>query len=134
TLLALTVPEPRHQTVVYDDGSGDTLEVPLGTTAFVSGGTAFDLLSAAQQDWARKTRVRYAPHPYVWMRNARARSNGLGLLSEGLELPREELPPFEDRKITTLPLVWTNPLTGRLSLQLHAYCVEDLRVDGEWVG
>jgi alpha-ketoglutarate-dependent taurine dioxygenase len=134
TLLALTVPEPRHETVVYDDGSGDTLDVSLGTTAFVSGGKAFDLLSATQRAWALTTMVRYAPHPYVWMRNARARSNGLGLLSEGLELRRDELPPFEERKIVTLPLVWANPLTKRLSMQVHAYCVEDLIVDGQPVG
>jgi len=134
TLLALTVPEPRQQTVTYDDGTGDTLDVPLGTTAFVSGGKAFDLLSPAQKAWALATVVRYAPHPYVWMRNARARSNGLGLVTEGRELRRDELPAFEEGKITTLPLVWKNPLTGQLSLQLHAYCVEDLIVDGQSVG
>ena len=134
TLLALAVPEPRRETVVYDDGSGDSLDVTLGTTAFVSGAKAFDLLSPAQRAFALKTTARYAPHPYVWMRNARARSNGLGLVSEGRELGRDELPPFEDDKITRLPLVWTNPLTGRRSLQLHAYCVEDLLVDGEALG
>ncbi|HEY4185982.1 MAG TPA: TauD/TfdA family dioxygenase [Polyangia bacterium] len=134
TLLALTVPEPREETVVYDDGSGDTVEVPLGTTAFVSGANAFALLSPAQRAWALKTKVRYAPHPYVWMRNARARSNGLGLITEGRELTRAELPSFDEAKITTLPLVWRNPLTGRYALQLHSYCVEDLIVDGESVG
>lgn len=134
TLLAIKVPEARHQTVVYDDGSGDTLDVTLGTTAFVSGAQAFARLSPAERTWVLKTKARYAPHPYVWMRNARARSNGLGLVSEGRELPRSELPPYEIGKITTLPLVWKNPLTGELSLQLHAYCVEDLIVDGRPVG
>jgi alpha-ketoglutarate-dependent taurine dioxygenase len=134
TLLAIKVPEARRQTVLYDDGSGDTLDVPLGTTAFVSGVKAFELLSPTQRAWALKTKARYAPHPYVWIRNARARSNGLGLVSEGRELSREELPPFEESKITTLPLVWKNPLTGQLALQLHAYCVEDLIVDGQSVG
>jgi len=134
TLLALKVPEARHETIVYDDGTGDTLDVTLGTTAFVSGETAFSLLSPAQKEWALHTKARYAPHPYVWMRNARARSNGLGLFSEGRELSRAELPPYEDAKITTLPLVWKNPLTGKPALQLHAYCVEDLIVDGEPVG
>ena len=85
TLLALKVPEARRETVVYDDGSGDKLEVQLGTTAFVSGEKAFALLSPAQRV-GLKTKARYAPHPYVWMRNARARSNGLGLHSEGREL------------------------------------------------
>lgn len=33
TLYALSVPSGPHQTVRYDDGTGDELEVPLGTTA-----------------------------------------------------------------------------------------------------
>ena len=134
TLLAITVPEPRVQTVAYDDGTGDTLRVPLGTTAFVSGYAAFESLSHDAQDWALRTRARYAPHPYVWIKNARARSNGLGLVSEGRELRRDQLPAFEEGKITTLPLVWVNPVTGRRALQLHAYCVEDLLVDGKPIG
>ncbi len=134
TLLALEVPEPRTQTVMYDDGSNDTLEVSLGTTAFVSGYQAFEALSPSDQDWALRTSARYAPHPYVWMRNARARSTGLGLVSEGKELRRDELPSYEDGKITTFPLVWVNPLTGRRALQLHAYCVEELLTDGQAIG
>jgi alpha-ketoglutarate-dependent taurine dioxygenase len=131
TLLALEVPENRPQTVVYDDGSGDTLPAPLGTTAFVSGYQAFAELSPSQRDWALRTQARYAPHPYVWIRNARARSNGLGLESEGKELRREELPPFDESDITTLPLVWVNPVTREPALQLHAFCVEELLTDGE---
>ncbi len=134
TLLALEVPEARTQTVSYDDGSGDTLEVSLGTTAFVSGYQAFEALSSSDQAWALRTSVRYAPHPYVWMRNARARSTGLGLVSEGKELGRQELPSYDESKITTLPLVWLNPLTGRRALQVHAYCVEQLLTDGKPLG
>ena len=63
TLLALKVPEARRETVLYDDGTGDTLEVSLGTTAFVSGAKAFELLSPAQQEWALTTKARYAPAP-----------------------------------------------------------------------
>jgi alpha-ketoglutarate-dependent taurine dioxygenase len=131
TLLALEVPENRPQTVVYDDGSGDTLSVPLGTTAFVSGYQAFRALSSEKRDWALRTQARYAPHPYVWIRNAKARSNGLGLESEGKELRRDELPPFEDAEITTLPLVWVNPVTREPALQLHGFCVEQLITDGK---
>jgi alpha-ketoglutarate-dependent taurine dioxygenase len=134
TLLALQVPENRPQTVVYDDGSGDTLPVPLAATAFVSGYQAFRDLSREQQDWAVRTQVRYAPHPYVWIRNARARSNALGLESEGKELPREALPPFDIGGITTLPLVWVNPLTGEPALQAHASCIEELITDGRPLG
>ena len=134
TLLALQVPAARKQVVRYDDGSGDVLPVTLGTTAFVSGYAAFESLPPELQAWAQRTSARYAPHPYVWMKNARARSNGLGLVSEGRELRRDELPEFEPSKVTTLPLVWENPLTGRRALMLHAYCVEELLVDGQPIG
>jgi xanthine dioxygenase len=134
TLLALEVPESRDQTVVYDDGSGDTLSVPLATTAFVSGYRAFRDLSPEQKDFALRTVVRYAPHPYIWIRNARAMPDGLGLVSEGRELARADLPPFEEAEMATLPLVWINPRTGEPALQAHACCVEDLVTDGEPVG
>jgi xanthine dioxygenase len=134
TLLALQVPESRPQTVVYDDGTSDTLAVSLGTTAFVSGYQAFRALSPERRDWALRTQARYAPHPYVWIRNARARSNGLGLETQGKELRRDELPPFEESEITTLPLVWINPVTGEPALQLHAFCVEQLITDGRPLG
>jgi xanthine dioxygenase len=134
TLLALTVPKERTQTVMYDDESGESLQVGLGSTAFVSGYTAFERLSAEQQAWALRTSARYAPHPYIWMRAARARSNGLGLVSEGKELQRSELPGVDESKVMTLPLVWTHPHTGRRALQVHAFCVEDLLQDGRSLG
>jgi alpha-ketoglutarate-dependent taurine dioxygenase len=134
TLLALEVPKDREQIVQYDDGSADTRAVSLGTTAFVSGYQAFAGLTPEQQAWALRTQVRYAPHPYIWMRNARARANGLGLESEGKELGRHELPAFEADQISSLPLVWVNPLTKRPALQVHAFCVEDLITDGRAVG
>ncbi len=133
TLLALEVPENRQQTVLYDDGSGDTLPVGLGATAFVSGYRAFRDLSPEQQRYALRTRARYAPHPYVWMRNARAIPTGLGLVSQGKELDRAELPPFEQAEIATLPLVWVNPVTLEPALQVHACCVEALITGDETV-
>jgi len=130
TLLALQVPESRPQTVLYDDGSGDTLSVPLAATAFVSGSRAFRDLTPEQQHFALRTQVRYAPHPYVWIKRARAHATGLGLVSEGKELPRAELPPYREDEILSLPLVWVNPLTGEHALQAHACCVEQLITDG----
>jgi alpha-ketoglutarate-dependent taurine dioxygenase len=134
TLLALEVPKNRQQTVLYDDGSGDALSVPLGTTAFVSGYRAFRDLSDEQKAFALRTQARYAPHPYVWIRNARALSSGLGIASESRELERAALPPFEEASIAKLPLVWVNPVTREPALQIHACCVEDLVVDGHRVG
>lgn len=52
TLQAVQVPKGRTQTLRYDDGSRDELQVPLGTTAFVSGRTMFDRLSPAEKSLA----------------------------------------------------------------------------------
>ncbi|KAK8065421.1 alpha-ketoglutarate dependent xanthine dioxygenase [Apiospora hydei] len=114
TLLAVKVPGGgRRQTCRYEDGSGDELDVPLGTTAFVNGEAMYNSLSEADKEFARTTKVEYAPHPYVWMSSARSRSDGLGLVSEGLQ---------------TLPMCWRNPVTGRLALQVHPSAVRALHL------
>lgn len=128
TLLAVRVPGGRRQTCRYDDGTGDELTVPLGTTAFVSGYTMYDRLTPAEQEFVRTTRVEYAPHPYIWMSGARSRSDGLGLVSEGKELAPSELPEVDAAKIQILPMAWRNPVTGRLSLQVHPSAVRRLHL------
>ena len=105
TLYGITVPKGDRQTVRYDDGTGDELSVSLAPTAFVSGRTIFEILPPELKSLAVRTSVRYAPHPYIWMAPARARPTGLGIESEGLELPTGELPDWEESKIQTLPVV-----------------------------
>ncbi|KAJ3861426.1 hypothetical protein EV359DRAFT_66491 [Lentinula novae-zelandiae] len=83
----------------YDDGTGDELEVPLATTAFVSGQTRFQLLPSELKSVAVRADVKYAPHPYVWMAPAHAKSTGLGIESKGLETPLEQLPSWVEDKI-----------------------------------
>ncbi|KAK0465913.1 uncharacterized protein EV420DRAFT_1261465 [Desarmillaria tabescens] len=46
------------------------------------------------------------------MAPAHAMPTGLGIESEGLELPLSELPPWEEAKLKILPVVWKNPVTG----------------------
>ncbi|KKY16032.1 putative alpha-ketoglutarate dependent xanthine dioxygenase [Diplodia seriata] len=128
SLLAVRVPKGRRQTCRYDDGSGDELDVPLGTTAFVSGYRMYDLLSAADKHFVRTSKVEYAPHPYVWMSTAASRPTGLGMISEGKELPEAELPPVEQDKIMVLPMCWKNPVTGRLALQVHPSAVRKIHL------
>ncbi len=41
----------------------------------------------------------------VWMAPAHALSTGLGIESEGLELPLDELPPWEESRVKIFPLV-----------------------------
>lgn len=57
------------------------------------------------------------------MSSARALSTGLGLHSEGLELPESELPPIDEKKIMIFPMTWKNPVTGKLALQIHPSAV-----------
>ncbi|KAJ5565474.1 hypothetical protein N7513_001716 [Penicillium frequentans] len=123
TLLAVAVPKGRRQTLLYDDGTGETMDVPLGTTAFVSGQRMYDLLSEEDKEFVRTSKMEYAPHPYIWMSPAHSRSTGLGLHSEGLELPSSELPPIDEKKIMVFPMVWKNPVTGKLALQVHPSAV-----------
>lgn len=119
SLLAVTVPKGRRQICRWDDGTGAELDVPLGTTAFFSGYRLYQMLSEEDKEFARTSRVEYAAHPYVWISSAHARSNGLGLFSEGLEIPDDKLPPIEVAKIKTYPMVWRNPVTGEYALMVY---------------
>ncbi|OBT62165.1 hypothetical protein VE03_08380, partial [Pseudogymnoascus sp. 23342-1-I1] len=128
SLMAVKVPQGRRQIVRYDDGTGDELEVPLGTTAFVSGYQMYDLLSDNDKAFARTSKIEYAPHPYIWMSGAASRSDGLGMLSEDKEIPLSDLPPIEDSKIKILPMCWKNPITGKLALQIHPSAVKAIHL------
>lgn len=129
SLYGIAMPHGKNQIVRYDDGSNEYLPVPQGTTAFVSGAQAFDELSAAQKSLAVRTTVTYAPHPYVWMKDARSNSLGLGLVSQDKELALTQLPSWEESKVQRLPMCWKNPVTGRLHLQVHASAVMALSIE-----
>lgn len=129
TLLAVKVPAGRTQTLRYDDGTGDEMTVPLGTTAFASGEIMYDILSDEDKAFARSTKVEYAAHPYIWMSTARSRSTGLGMVSEGKELTTDDLPPINEAAIQVLPMCWRNPVTGRLALQIHPSAVRCLHLE-----
>ncbi|CAM1509754.1 Fc.00g000890.m01.CDS01 [Cosmosporella sp. VM-42] len=128
SLLAVRVPGGRTQTCLYDDGTGEEKEVPLGTTAFASGYAMYNRLSPEDQEFVRTTKVEYAPHPYVWMSSAKSRSDGLGIVSEGKEVPLSDLPPIEEDKIQILPMLWRNPVTGELALQVHPSAIQKLHL------
>ncbi|KAK4687520.1 xanthine dioxygenase, partial [Tremellales sp. Uapishka_1] len=119
TLYAVKVPSGDEQTCRYDDGTGDEVKVPLGGTVFVSGKNMFDILPAELKSLAVRTKVKYAPHPYVWMSKAHALPTGLGIENEDLELPLEELPEWEESKVKLFPMCWKNPTTGGLHIQVH---------------
>jgi len=129
TLYAVNVPGGPRQVCRYDDGTGDELEVPLGTTAFVSGRTMFEILPKDLKSVAVRSKVRYTPHPYVWMTPAKAMPTGLGIESDGLELPINELPAWEESKVKVFPLCWANPVTKELHFQVHPCGVSEIFID-----
>ncbi|WWD20010.1 hypothetical protein CI109_104483 [Kwoniella shandongensis] len=129
TLYAVKVPRGEPQTCRYDDGTGDELKVPLGGTVFVSGKNMFDILPDEYKSLAVRTKVRYAPHPYVWMSKAHALPTGLGIENEGLEMDLEELPEWDESKVKVFPVCWKNPVTGALHLQVHPCGAQQLLID-----
>ncbi|KAG0745827.1 hypothetical protein G6F57_010459 [Rhizopus arrhizus] len=134
TLFGIKNPESRREIVRYDDGSNDEIEVQLGTTAFVSGQRAFEILSPEMKELAFKTQVKYAAHPYLWISKAKAHSTGLGMVSEGKELSKDQLPEINEADIKIYPMLWKNPVTNKIHLQVHPAAVEDLIIDGKPVG
>ncbi|CAD6448397.1 2f991c80-5b31-447a-bbd8-49fe0e20ab61 [Sclerotinia trifoliorum] len=128
SLMAVKVPAGRRQTLRYDDGTGEEMDVPLGTTAFVSGQNMYNLLSEDDKEFVREAKVEYAPHPYIWMSPAKSRSTGLGMVSDGIELPLSELPPVDEKDIKILPMCWKNPVTGNLALQIHPSAIKAIHL------
>ncbi len=105
----------------------------------------FDILPKELKSVAVRTVVKYAPHPYVWMAPAHALPTGLGIETEGLELPYDELPPWEESRIKKFSMasfsnrvtciiyslysqVWKNPVTGNLHFQVHPCGVAELLI------
>ena len=127
TLLAVSVPKGRKQIIHYDD-THEELEVPLGTTAFVSGYAMYDRLSEAEKEFVQTAKIQYAPHPYIWMSPAKSFSDGLRLYSDGTELDESQLPPVEQEKVKIMPMAWKNPVTGRLALQIHPSAIQKIHL------
>ncbi len=59
---------------------------------------------------------------------ARGNSNGLGVATEGREVPFEDLPPWNEDDIMVYPMVWTCPVTGQRSFQVHPVPVFKIHV------
>ncbi|KZT21960.1 Clavaminate synthase-like protein [Neolentinus lepideus HHB14362 ss-1] len=129
TLYAIRVPQGPNQTVRYDDGTGDELQVPVAPTAFVSTKRMFDMLPQELKSVAVRGRVKYAPHPYVWMSTAKLVNNGLSVETEGREVPYNELPPWDESKIKVHPMLWKNLVTGDLHFQVHPTCAAEVYID-----
>lgn len=122
TLYGIKVPEGPLQTVRYDDGTGDKLPVTLGTTAFISGKTMFEMLPDEWKSVAVRARAKYAPHPFEWISPVHAVSTGLGLETEGLEKVFSDLQPWEEEKVKVYPFVGVSfQVVSRIVVHYHHY-------------
>ncbi|KAG2815498.1 hypothetical protein PC118_g13749 [Phytophthora cactorum] len=50
------------------------------------------------------------------------------MVSEGLELPLDQLPPIDKKDIKILPMCWKNPVTGKLALQIHPSAIRAIHL------
>ncbi|KAF8851794.1 alpha-ketoglutarate dependent xanthine dioxygenase [Acephala macrosclerotiorum] len=123
---AVVVPKLPDQKIKFEDGREMTLQA--GSTAFISGAKAFQLLTPSEQEFALNTIVQYAPRAYEWIRNAKATSDGLGIAKVGDEAKEEDLPAWSWDKVQAFPMAWQN--LGRPEqphLQILGCCVHSLR-------
>ncbi|GAA6044202.1 hypothetical protein JCM8097_004668 [Rhodosporidiobolus ruineniae] len=128
SLWAHKLPKSDPVRVVWDASSPNpqSWSCPPGLTAFLDCTAMLDQLSPEDRAWVEHSEVEYAPHPYLWIQDSKAMDDGMGMFSEGKETPEDELPPVDESKIKRYRLVWPNPLTGRLALQVHLFVVRRL--------
>lgn len=99
TLRAVKLPTGPDVTINWDDGSGYSMTCRPGLTAFFSTSQLYSMLSPEEQEMADHSWVEYAPHPYMWIGDCKANSNGLGLKCEGKEKNIEELGEYDEKDI-----------------------------------
>jgi hypothetical protein len=118
-LLAVRTPKGPDVTVHWGDGTGRTMNIAPGATAMVAGSRALQLLDPELREIVLNSRIEYAPHAFQWMSTARSTRLGHLIETEGREMPLGKLSPWTEDEICVYPMVWTNPVTGEKSLQVH---------------
>ncbi|KAI5238979.1 hypothetical protein E4T43_07027 [Aureobasidium subglaciale] len=118
-LLAVRTPKGPDVTVRWDDGTGTEMKIAPGATAMVAGSRALELLDDQTQQIVLNSRIEYAPHAFAWMSTAQSSRLGHLIETQGKEKPLDDLPLWDRRDICIYPMVWTNPVTGEKSLQVH---------------
>ncbi|KAI0484971.1 hypothetical protein GGR56DRAFT_53115 [Xylariaceae sp. FL0804] len=126
TLRCVRRPTSPRVTVHWDDGSGQTMDVEPGLTAFFSNVQTYELMTPAERAVADHSWVEYAPRPYAWMGECRGRPNGLGVASEGRERNLDQLGGWDPAHVKRYPLVWVNPVTGERAFMVHGICARRL--------
>ncbi|KAI1388413.1 Clavaminate synthase-like protein [Hypoxylon trugodes] len=126
TLRCIKRPTEPEVNIRWDDGSGLSMKVEPGLTAFISNVQTYEMMSEDEKKMADHSWVEYAPHPYMWIGDCKGYSNGLGLVSEGKEKKLEDLGDFDLKDVKRYPMVWVNPVTGEKAFQVHGICARKL--------
>ncbi|KAF3070876.1 hypothetical protein GL218_00667 [Daldinia childiae] len=126
TLRCIKRPTEPQVNIRWDDGSGLSMKVEPGLTAFISNVQMYEMMTEDEKKMADHSWVEYAPHPYMWIGDCKGNSNGLGLVSQGKEKELENLGDFDPKDIKTYPMVWVNPVTGEKAFQVHGICARRL--------
>ncbi|KAI0131178.1 Clavaminate synthase-like protein [Daldinia grandis] len=126
TLRCIKRPTEPQVNVRWDDGSGLSMDVEPGLTAFISNVQMYEMMTEDEKKMADHSWVEYAPHPYMWIGDCKGNSNGLGLVSQGKEKQLEDLGDFNPKDVKTYPMVWVNPVTGEKAFQVHGICARKL--------
>ena len=77
----------------------------------LAGSRALDLVPDYLKATVENSNILYAPKPFKWMSTAHSTPLGHTIVTEGLEVPIDEL-GYEKSKLKRYPMVWTNPQTG----------------------
>lgn len=83
--------EEREQEVEWADGSGLSMKVKPGRTAFLDTAQLYNMLSDDEKKMADHSWVEYMWYPYEYVKACRGNPNGIGVASEGKETPMEEM-------------------------------------------
>lgn len=135
TLHCVKAPRGPDLTIRWDDGSGRTMTVKPGLTAFLDSAQLYQMLTDEEKALADNSRWEPAPQPYVWTGTRKIRNCGLGMAPGGKTVPFDKLPAWTPDKVYQFPMVWVNPVTGVRSFQILPDVVRKLYLksypDGE---
>ena len=120
--------------LAYNDGSDHRIWCEAGATAFASGRTAYDLMSADDKALYQQSRVHYAANPFQQHFNLKNSANGLRIIDIDAEADFKQgkdsiIKPPADAKAKSYPLVWRCPISGKAALMPHPRCLIGLQPD-----
>lgn len=67
--------------------------------------------------------------PSRWVSQAKQDSMGITIpQKQGKEIPMDQMPPVDEAKIKTYPMVWKNEVTGKPAFMVHNFIVQKIFV------